>query len=358
MDTRDGRWVVKWWDRDTQQTRCLSLRTSDETEARERYAAFLVEGEAIFKPRGNDGITVSRTLDDYYTEHVCETDDAGKPNCADTERQAIAIRHLKNYFKDVLLSDVDIPMCRRYAAARREGSIGGDRFGHRRRGGNGTIRRELNVLVAAANHALRWKRTTQDKMPSIELPEAKTLGQDEEAPFYTKAELRRLIDAAEDELKWFIELAYWTGARRRSISELDRSQVSWERKRILLQKPDKKATKKRQPIVPILPEMERPLRALWDASEGRTRLFSNIDFYVRFKALCMAQGLADRAHPHLIRHSRATHLLQDGVSLYAVSRLLGDTMETIERVYGHHSHENLAEQIGGSNARADDHVAA
>jgi len=56
-------------------------------------------------------------------------------------------------------------------------------------------------------------------------------------------------------------------------------------------------------------------------------------------------GLGDKANPHILRHSRATHLLQDGVSIYDVARLLGDSVQTIERVYGHHSPDYLAEAI-------------
>jgi integrase len=348
-EEREGRHYVAWYDPDARRVKRLSLRTSDEDEARARYAAFLVEGEAIFKPRGPDGLTVAKALDDYYAEHVTAVDDEGRPNCADTERQAIAIKHLKTFFGDVLLSDVDIPMSRRYAATRRAGTVGGDCHGHRKKGGNSTIRRELNVLVAAANHAQRWKRIPADRMPSVELPLGKTISQDEEAPYFSKPELHALMECADGELREFIELCYWTGARRRSIEQLERSQVRWDRKQIILQKLDKKATKKRQPIVPILPEMRLPLLILW-GRDGGERLFSGLDYYRRFKTLCEALGFGERSHPHLLRHSRATHLLQAGVSPYAVSKLLGDTMETIERVYGHHNHDDLAREIGGSNA--------
>lgn len=352
LDTRGDRYYAFWYDPDTRKVQRLSLRTDDEGEACNRFAAFLTEGAAITKPRRNDELSVAQALDDYLKEHVYCDDEDGRPNCADPDRQNIAARHLKAFFEGVALAEVDIPMSKRYAAARRAGSVGGDKHGHRKKGGNSTIRRELNVLVAAGNHALRWKRTTQDKMPSVHLPSDTVVSQDEEAPFLTKTELSTLIAAADGELKWFIELAYWTGARRQSILALEKSQVRWDQKRILLQKPSKKATKKRQPIVPILAEMERPLQAVWAASGDRERLFSDFDFYRRFRSLCRRLGYGERSYPHILRHSRATHLLQDGVSLYAVSKLLGDTMETIERVYGHHSTDDLLREIGGAEGLA------
>jgi site-specific recombinase XerD len=43
----------------------------------------------------------------------------------------------------------------------------------------------------------------------------------------------------------------------------------------------------------------------------------------------------------MIRHSRASHLLQDGEDLWKVARLLGDTVATVERVYAHVLPEHL-----------------
>jgi integrase len=338
---RDGWAYATWYDANSRTTKRVSLGTQNAIEAAARFAHFLVEGEAFTAPHAPGQLTASEALDAYLLEHV-------NLRCADPGRQEIAARNLKAFFKDTLLSEIDIPKSRAYAAKRLAGEIGGDRHGHRKVAAGPTIRRELNVLIAAANHAVRWKRLNADKLPQIELPTDSGISADDEAPFYSKAELGRLIAAThnDEELKLFIELAYYTGARRASVTGLLRSQVKWGQKCIVLQTPGKKATKKRQPIVPILPgSMTVCLERLWELSGNRERLFSDLDFYRRFKSLCRRLGMADRSHPHLLRHSRATHLLQDGVSIYAVARLLGDTVQTVERVYGHHSHESIAAQL-------------
>jgi integrase len=41
------------------------------------------------------------------------------------------------------------------------------------------------------------------------------------------------------------------------------------------------------------------------------------------------------AHPHRLRHSYATHLLEDGVPIHHVAELLGDTVATVEGTYSH-----------------------
>jgi len=322
LGKRGEQYYVFWRDREAGRTKRLSLRTDDQDAAEQRYAAFLVEGQGVAQPHF---LTVSAALDSYYREHVAL-------KCADPYRQEIAIEHLKAFFEDQSISEIDIPRSRAYADVRRSDRIS-----------DGTIRRELSVLLAAANHAKRWKRLTE--MPSVELPGEKRPGEDEQALYYERHEVDMLMDMAKGELQQFVELAYWTGARRRSIENLTRDQVKWEQKRLILMQPGKRATKKRQPIVPILPRMEPALKHLWDQG-GNPRLFHCADFYRPFRELCESLGMAGRHNPHLLRHSRATHLLQTGKSIYTVARLLGDTVSTIERVYGHHAADYIAEELG------------
>jgi integrase len=335
LGARNGIFYAHWYDDTNRVTRRLSLRTGDKDEAENRFAAFLVEGRDIRKPPAAR-LTVSEALDQYFEEHVLQ-------NVVDKDRQRDIIRHLKAFFGDRAIEDVDIPMSRAYAHARYAGEIGGGKRRKVKAGSQGTVRRELTTLTSAANHAMRWKRLKA--LPSVELPREKRLGVDDEAPYFSYEEVDALTAAADGELRLFVQLAYLTGARRRSLEDMHRSQVKWNSKRILLQKPGKMSTKKRQPIVPILRAMEAPLRKLWDTG-GDPRLFVCADFYRPFRDLALSVGIDDaRAHPHTLRHTRATHLLLEGKSIYDVAKLLGDTVSTIERVYGHHSHEHLAKNL-------------
>jgi integrase len=58
--------------------------------------------------------------------------------------------------------------------------------------------------------------------------------------------------------------------------------------------------------------------------------------YRAFQRAC-TRAKIEGVTPHTLRHSRATHLLQAGVPTWDVAGLLGDTVATVERVYGHHS---------------------
>jgi len=264
----------------------------------------------------------------------------------DKIRARDAIRHLKMFFKGDLLKDVDIPASRAYADARRKGVC---RSGRRRRvatAADSTIRRELVVLNAAANHAVRWKRITPAEKPSLDLPPEAA----REKTWLTHAETREVLKTATGRLKDFLVLLYFTGARRASIERMTRFQVDLKGDRINLSSPKEttlqRRSVKRRPIVPIFDEIRPTVERLMKEHADSEYLFGDPnDMYRPFVNHLTKLGLGDKAFPHVMRHSRATHLLQAGVPIYDVARLLGDAVSTVERVYGHHSIEYLAAAI-------------
>ena len=59
-----------------------------------------------------------------------------------------------------------------------------------------------------------------------------------------------------------------------------------------------------------------------------------------FRRACERAGIED-CSPHVLRHSAATHMVMAGVPIAEVARMLGDTIATVEKVYGHHSEDYL-----------------
>lgn len=340
---RNGQFYVLWYNPRERRTMRLSLRTSDAGQAQDRYVAFLTEGLSVLRSPAHAGVTVREILDSYLREHVGVDPESRAPvdgatGVADGYRQWISARHLRDYFADTPILAIGIPESRAYRD-------------HRARckpsAGPSTVRRELNVLVAAANHATRWKRLPADQVPQIELPPHAPV---EDAKFYGRDELRAILAEASKDAdprpRAFIVLAYATGARRKSIERLKKHQIDLDRRRLALTPPGRKRTKKRAPLVPITDEMAAEIRRLMLWSGRSEYLFRDpgYDVYAKFSAVCRACGIEDRLGPHVLRHSRATHMLQDGASIWAVAKLLGDTVETVERVYGHHCPDYMAGQ--------------
>ncbi len=177
-------------------------------------------------------------------------------------------------------------------------------------------------------------------MPNVELPP----NSNEPTEWYRDAELKLAIDTAEGRLKKFLRVLYYTAARRKAIETLKKNQIDFDARHINLAKPGERQTKKRKPIVPLFKEIEADLRELVAEadSEGREALFGR-DMYYDYKSHFEAIGLDHKAYPHIMRHTRATHMLRSNVPTWKVAKLLGDTEATVVRVYGHHLPQDLAD---------------
>jgi len=72
----------------------------------------------------------------------------------------------------------------------------------------------------------------------------------------------------------------------------------------------------------------------------------------RLKAWARRRGLSEHVHPHMLRHSFATHLLQSSQDLRAVQELLGHSSISTTQVYTHLDFQALAKVYDAAHPRA------
>lgn len=73
---------------------------------------------------------------------------------------------------------------------------------------------------------------------------------------------------------------------------------------------------------------------------------------IRLKQWCIKKGVPQHVHPHALRHSFASHLLQSSQDLRAVQELLGHVNINTTQIYTHLDFQHLAEVYDNAHPRA------
>lgn len=157
-------------------------------------------------------------------------------------------------------------------------------------------------------------------------------------------EVVRLIDAAEPgRERALVQTTYACGLRISEVTHLQISDI--DSSRMVVHVRQGKGQKDR--LVPLSPRLLRELRTYW--RHGRRQrptawLFPNRTadgpchgggFQRRFRALVKRAGIAKPATMHTLRHSFATHLLEAGVDVMTLQKLLGHKDLSTTALYLH-----------------------
>ena len=161
-----------------------------------------------------------------------------------------------------------------------------------------------------------------------------------------------------------VSLLYATGIRRGELIALDRSSLDASRKVLHVRgKGDKMRT---IPIVlSLFEEILVYLEAVdmlidCDGGPGTPLLLTPsggrlypafVDRVVKAQ-LGGAEGISGRLSPHVLRHSLATQLLQDGGDLNSIKELLGHSSLAATQVYTHNTVAQLAKVYQSAHPRA------
>jgi integrase/recombinase XerD len=165
----------------------------------------------------------------------------------------------------------------------------------------------------------------------------------------TRDEVARLLAAARlGRDRTILEVKYSCGLRLRELLGLQVGDIDGGRMALHIRRG--KGQKER--FVPLSPRVLEVLRAYWREYRPTTDLFPGSKPGTRLyggtvqrlcKRAARRAGLTKRVHPHTLRHSFATHLLEAGVDLLSVQKLLGHSSFQTTAVYLHISERRLAD---------------
>jgi integrase len=314
----NGRFFAVWHD-DTGKRHRSSLGTDDPSLARTRLAEFARQQASCRMREG--AATVGRLYQAYLEDRRSE----GRPSVA---RIADAWKRLAIEFADILPSAITKELCRGYAEKRK---AAGAR--------DGTIHVELGYLRAALRRAKRDGLIAEE--PYVPLPR-KPPPRDASL---TKEEARKLLEATgAHHLKLFVILALSTAGRSGALLDLTWNRVDFQRRRIVLNDPDKTVTLKGRATVPM---NRMAYAALKEARAGA--LSPYVIEWAGRRVRSVKKGIAAAARraglacsPHVLRHTAAVWMAEAGVPMEEISQYCGHRdMNTTRRIYARYSPDYL-----------------
>lgn len=229
-----------------------------------------------------------------------------------------------------------------------------------------SIRRKLSTLKGYFHFLL--KRQFIGHNPMLKVVSPKT---GRKLPVYVQQpDMHRLLATPPDDEDWLawrdyliIDLLYTTGLRRSELVALMVSDVEWASRQLRIK--GKGGKERVVPFGALLDEYLRHYLRLREAvypqqfhrhllltAKGKP-LYARYVYNVVHRQLSAVTTL-DKRSPHVLRHSFATHLSENGADLNAVKSLLGHSSLAATQIYTHNSIERLKEVYRQAHPKAEE----
>ncbi len=288
----------------------------------------LAEGR-FFEKRADQ----EHTFTDMMERYLIERAGLKAPKSAERDRQALA--HLLPVFGEKMLAEVTPSGVAAYKAQRRTDGAA-----------PATINKELQLVRHAFNLARReWEWCRENPMHRVSMEPVRN----EVDRWLTPQEEYRLLAASSPWLSEIIRFALHTGMRQGEILHLQWQDVDFARGTLIVMQ-SKNGTRRSLPLNTTVYDLLAAKQLTTGATRGPvfTSPRGNI---LQVRYLVREFGEArDRARIpdfrfHDLRHTFATRLVQRGIDLYKVQRLLGHKTGMMTQRYAHHSPESLRDGV-------------
>jgi integrase len=353
LDKTDTGHFYAYWS-EGKRSRRKSMGTQDRDTAEQRFAEWLLIGGHRNNPTTEQraALTVSQLWQVYRTKHV------EKENVSPVSADKIW-NNLGPHFGHLTLGLLNQDCVDDYEKKRAAGKIG-------LKSGSSTVRREIGALVAALNYCARPRHNPRiiekADIPLIDLPAE---GEPRDR-WLRMEEMQRLLDAAAkmrrgprlSRIERFLWLALETAARKQAILDLTWDRVDFDTNTIDYNVPGRKLTKKRRVTVAISPALRPILLRAYEERVNEIVLDSDSDVWTSVQRAAINAGFggerrgsgqkptASGVSPHVLRHTAATHMARNGVPLFVISKVLGNTIAMVEKVYAKWCPDDPAGTVG------------
>jgi integrase len=218
---------------------------------------------------------------------------------------------------------------------------------------NYTVKRDIANMSSAFSYAISKKYLNENPCKGIKKPKIV-----ERLPlFFSEAEFQILLRVIEDvDLRELITFAVHTGLRQSDLVNLEWHQISFQNQTLIL---DNRNSRTKSGKVHSIPLNIKALQILTDRqikTIDSKRVFmyqskpiKQIFISHKFKKFVKKAGLNPQLSFHCLRHSFASWLIQKGVPIFTVSKLLTHSDMRVTQIYSHLSEQNLLDAVNKLN---------
>lgn len=204
------------------------------------------------------------------------------------------------------------------------------------------INRLLQALKTMMRIAERWKLIPRQDWSLV----SKFKQKKGRVVFHTEQELQEMIKAVPAWYRLIIKLGARAGLRRGEMAELRWEDIDFANNQIYV-----RANKtENYRYVPISADLKEELAKTPRGKDGFVvqspgECPRSSRYFITAAYAKIMKKLGFKSFPHKLRHTFASHLVQKGVELYTVSKLMGHTSIQMTEIYAHLAPQTLQEAI-------------
>lgn len=259
---------------------------------------------------------------------------------------------LNEHFADVILKDVDNDIIRMWIVSLMEAKISAR-----------SVNRKLSTLKSFFKYLLRIGEIESNPTkkvvgPQIKKPIPSFVNELDMDQVLSEENFDNTFESQRNRL--IIELFYATGIRRAELLGLKDGDVDLDGRTILVT-----GKRNKQRLIPISDNLKLMIQAYLDIRNSEIKelsgyLFVKIDGGALYPMLIhriITGNLGQiptlsKTSPHVLRHSFATSMLNNGADINAVKKLLGHSSLAATEIYTHTSFEELKKIYNKAHPRA------
>jgi integrase len=196
----------------------------------------------------------------------------------------------------------------------------------------------FRTLRAALTRAVNWGYSEKNHLYGFKLPKIQT----KHPSFLSFDELQNILKTTNrPDLKDIFLFAFFTGLRLSEIFNLTWNDINFDKGIIQVGNSDFVTKSRKIRYVPMAAQVKEillrknTLRTHKSSSNYEKKIFKNAPDHIShlFKACVRAAGMSEDIHFHTLRASFGSYLLQQGVAISVISKLLGHSSITITEQY-------------------------